>query len=518
MTQTTYRVMTQSAVMPLLSSLSGRTVQIPQYDQTYVPGINPDGSMTPTDKGIAQIYYAHNVMPSTYGYQSIAYRLLFVGNTDHGVYLDSNKLIQATTDGLNAYIAIDTKINKTVLVLQDNGSWGIPNNAPTDLTPLNQVSTATVNGTTYICIAYKGIYTFTKSSNTLNPIELTGLDSTAILGIIAANGYMIAYSTTGANWSATNDPLDFIPSDVTGAGGGNVQELKGPIVWCQATSYGFIIYSTKNAVSVTYTGNSTYPFNFKDLGGSGGLASGDLVSQESTGNQYAYTTNGIQKIFHTGATTFLPYVTDFLAGKIFEDFDESTNKFLVSELTVTMRKKITLISDRYLIISYGISSAAPFTHAIVFDIVQQRMGKLKIVHEHVFEIENLNPEVVETPRDSIGLMNSDGTVWTVDFNTMNLESNGVAVFGKYALIRSRHTQLDAVMIENAEQTANLEVYDLPTYEGKDFITPLAGYMNYKGERNREYLFANVGENHSLLFKGSFNIISLELTVHPHGRL
>lgn len=489
---------------------------VPQIDQTYIPGISADPAATPLDKGVPELYYCHNVMPSTYGFQSIGYKTLYAGDSSNKI--QDVKLFQATTEGLTTYVSWDYQLAQTIKFLQDDGTWERPNGATDNLSIHNYLSVATVNGVSFVCVSGRGTYTYTKASNTLNPQVLSGLSDGAVLGVLAANGYMIAWSSTGVNWSATNDPLDFVPSDVTGAGGGAVQELKGPIVWCQPTSYGFIIYTTQNAVSVTYSGNSTFPFNFKDLGGSGGIASSALVSQESTGFQYAYTTNGIQKIFHTGATTFLPYVTDFLAGKIFEDFDENTNQFLISHLSTVMRKKVTLISDRYLIVSYGISSDAMLTHALIFDIVAQRMGKVRINHNAAFEIQNLAPEVVETPRDSIGFLNESGMVSTIDFDTMSADSHGVSIYGKYQLIRSRKTQLDEVFIENSGQTSALEVFDLVSYNGKDAVAAVPGYEAERGTNSRKYLFDDVGENHSILLKGSFNIISMELMTHSHGRM
>lgn len=516
MAQTSYRAMTQSATMPLLSALSGRTVMMPQIDNPYVPGVSPDSTNNPIDRGVAQIYYCHNVMPSTYGYQSVGYNVLYPGKD--GVRFQKIRYIQATTDKLSTYVAYDYEVSQTIQFLQSDGTWAPATNSPTGLTYFNQVSVATVNGVSYICVANIGTFTYDLASNTLTQVTLTGINDGTNLGILSANGYLICWSQTGVVWSATNDPLDFTPSDVTGAGGGDVQEAKGPIVWCQSTSYGFIIYTTKNAVSVTYSGNSTYPFNFKDLGGSGGLADSDLVSQETTGTQYAYTTNGIQKIFHTGATTFLPSVTDFLAGKVFEDFDETTLKFTITELTNTMRKKVTLISDRYLVLSYGISSSAMFTHALIFDIVATRMGKVKIQHNAAFEIQNLDPEVKETPRDSIAFLNENGQVSTLDFNTMSEGSYGVALFGKYQLIRTRKTQLDQVNIENTESNLVLNCYDMITYDGKTFVAAPEGYLLTEGTQTKTYLFSAVAENHTICLVGAFNVISIELYVNQHGRL
>jgi len=82
------------------------------------------------------------------------------------------------------------------------------------------------------------------------------------------------------------------------------------------------------------------------------------------------------------AQIVLPEITDFLAGKVFEDFDEVTKELSLTELTATMKKKTKFISSRYLIVSYGITE---FTHALIYDIALERLGKLKIAHVDCFE-------------------------------------------------------------------------------------------------------------------------------------
>lgn len=71
----THRVNTQTSYIPFLSKLIGQTVEIGQRtgDTTYVPEMNPPQSVMPVDRGVPQIYYAHNVMPTVNGFQSVGY-------------------------------------------------------------------------------------------------------------------------------------------------------------------------------------------------------------------------------------------------------------------------------------------------------------------------------------------------------------------------------------------------------------------------------------------------------------
>ena len=73
MAQFNFRSNLQAATFPLLSELNSRTIIVPQNDQTYIPGVNPDSKTVPLDRGVSGIIYAHNIMPSTYGWQSVSY-------------------------------------------------------------------------------------------------------------------------------------------------------------------------------------------------------------------------------------------------------------------------------------------------------------------------------------------------------------------------------------------------------------------------------------------------------------
>lgn len=516
MAQIDTRVNTQTSLFPLLSQLQGSTLIDSRGDQTFIPNVNPADQTGPVDRGNPQIFYCENVMPSTYGLQSINFETKVAGDSSNK--FQKVKFITQSTDKARTYIALDYELAQTVKVLMPNNTWLAPGGAPTGLTQANQISVATVNGISYICVAYKGVFTYTQGTNVLTPVVLEGLDTTALTGIFAANGYLCAYSTTGVNWSASTDPLDFEPSDVTGAGGGNLQEARGPIVWVQETSYGAVIYTQANAVSMTFTGNSTFPFNFKDISGSGGIADGDMVSQESTGTQYAYTTNGMQTIFHTGAKTVLAYITDFLGGKVFEDYNSTTNKLVVSTINSPLRKKITLINDRYLVVSYGLYQAAEFTHALVLDIVQTRMGKVKINHNAAFELKLLTPEVGDTPRESIAFMAGTGKISVIDFNIMDNTGLGVMILGKYQYVRSRDLECQTIDIENAQETATMSVLIAPIVK-KEISNTYPGYLLAEDSLSKTFSFpsAPVTKSFALIFKGSFNLVSLALHVNIHGR-
>lgn len=537
MAQIPFRANVQTMTFPLLSELSGQTIIVPQQDQTYVPGVSvpataaEGSSQVPADRGIPQIYYAHNVMPSTQGFQSIGYDLLYSGINWQGVpesavkfnspkYIQGGQIISGkpVATGFSSYITIPKEGSNSIFILEPSTKqWLLVAGAPF-VTANTQISVATVNGVSYIYFSNIGAYIYDNNSNALIPRTLNGLDVNAVIGLVSPNGYLFAYKSDAVAWSSVVDVEDFVPSDVSGAGGGSVQEARGSIVTCRTTSLGLILYTTGNAVSVVYSGNADFPWNFKHISSSGGISDPELVSDEQTGGfQQVYSTNGFQQIGHTGCRTISPQMTDFIAGHLFEDYDIVTNQFSSVEFDWTMRKTLAVIADRYVVVSYGLYPAQDFTHAIVLDLTQNRMGKLKITHASCFELRSLNPETTETPRGSIAFLQSNGDVRAVNFNFNAAASDSVLFMGKYQYVRQRGLEIHEVELENVKAGADFKLQAFPTLDGKNYQPSVQGYLAEASGNYRKFLFSSmVGKNISLMFTGRFNLVSLVLWFSPHG--
>src|ERR1700748_334553 len=308
-------------------------------------------------------------------------------------------------------------------------------------------------------------------------------------------------------WSSTITETDFVPSLITGAGGGAVQGLVGTIVTCTPHTKGFLIYGTGNIVAATYSGNSRYPFDAQAIVGSGGITDYSLVTVDAnTSGHFAYTTSGIQNVNLGTSTVVLTDVTDFISGKLFEDWNDALQEFVQTELTATMQKRLAIIANRYVVISYGMTS---LTHALVYDIITTRMGKLRIPHVQCFE---LYPTVLgdtEISRESMAFLQADGTIKTVDFNTRAAESNGFLLLGKYQYVRARNLILDEVWIENIYDytkfslTAFVSLYG-KTYTSLPVLVPDPGSTNSK---QGHYKDRQEGENISLCLQGQFHLES-----------
>lgn len=511
MAQVITRLNLASSAFPFLSEFSGRGIIVKQTDQNYLPSVTSKEDLD-KDIGVPQVYYCHNVFATGQGYQSVSYT-----KATTSIVLDKTNMrgiIPVIDDqGHKIYIGWDSAgvLYRTTVPLfslwtsfQTIAAFGT-----------REITSCVVSGITYVYVSGTGCYKYDFTTNQLVPVTLTGITPANALGIFACQGYMLVYSTNAVLWSSLADPTDFTPSLTTGAGGGQVQNIRGDIVCCVAHTIGFIVYTNQNAVAATSSGNFRYPFNFKELVASGGLFSKDLVTYDSnTGSHYAYTTSGLQLISLQQAQTTIPELTDFIAGSVFEDYDEVNQKFNVTHLAVPMKKRLNLVADRYLVISYGVSS---LTHALVYDTVSKRWSKLKIDHISCFEFNLLQAETsVESPRRSMAFLQKDGSIQTVRIDTRDPAASGVVLLGKIQYIRQRVTSLYSVEIENIEPGANFSLTDLYTLNGKTLLSS-SGYCTDTTTQMRKYLFNVVGTNHSLLFLGDFNLVCIVVATGVHGR-
>lgn len=510
MANISYRANLKVASFPLLSELHGRTVIVKQQDQNYVPGLAAKESID-SSFGIPQIYYAHNVVPTDAGYKSVGYNEFSAPAYSEALHL-SDALTLRDAAGNSAHLV--TSITGNTYVMEaGTTTWSIPAGAP--VAPGKRVSVAFVSGVTYIWYENTGCYTYDFTTDTMSPVTLTGLVVADIIGIVGNAGYLVAYSSNAVAWSSTIDPTDFVPSLSTGAGGGNVEGLRGAIVTVEEVFGGFIIFATNNAVAVVASGNPRYPYNFTQITGAGGITSPSHVAQDSgSGSIYAYTTSGMQLISLRNATPIFPEITDFLSGALFEDFNEATNELeVITAAGQEIQKRFVVVADRYLIVSYGVSS---LTHALYYDMAYKQFGKLKIPHTDCFEFTAYSVGTAEIPKKSIAFLQATGAIQIVDFDINAAASSGVMILGKFQFVRSKMMQLQSVEIENVNPGATFSLYDIPSMDGKNLEGAIAGFPAAAVGKLRVYSFHRTALNHSILCKGAFNAVSLTLTFFTGG--
>ena len=265
----------------------------------------------------------------------------------------------------------------------------------------------------------------------------------------------------------------------------------------------------------TYTGNARFPFKFREVDDSKGGVSLDSVAYEANSSrQFIYSKAGLQSVTSQRAETIIPEVTDFLAGGRFEDYNEATREYEVTNLlpTETMLKKIKFISSRYLIVSYGLPSTG-FTHALVLDTILGRLGKLKITHTDVFEFVGQQSEI---SKEAIAFLLSTGEVQVLDFSSAST-SSGVVILGKLPYSHTRLIQLLGVEIENVIEPAALDVSSQASSDGKNFTTVFPTAAPIAASNYREYPFRATAKSHSLAIVGQFNLTTVLVRYLLAGR-
>lgn len=542
MAQQISRINLSAARFPLVSDFHGRTIILPQYDMNFQKSAIFAGNDQDRDVGVPQVFYMENVMPTEHGYQSVSFSQVVAGiganDFDQAIALtdpDGDKFIFVPSAGKN-YV-----FDAPVLSWATGGSIG-------GLADDVLVTSAFVQGETYIFYEKTGCYKYNKTTKLFEPVVLAGLVVTGIVGIVGTNGYLLCWDEAGTlYWSSATNPLDFVPSLVTGASSGSITDLRGKIVVILATLNGFIVYGTENAVGGSFTANIRFPFNMKEIPGSGGVRSKEHISYESNyDKQYAITSVGLQAFTKSSSETLLPECADFLTQRVFESYSTVTKLLTVEYLADDLVVKLTIIGTRYLIISYGKES---LTHALIYDMVQKKWGKVKIDHVDCFQFKypNLYGEVTyamlealgtlysdfgpttyddlstsmtaaDKPKRNLGFLQADGRIVVLDFDLGASDHSGVFMIGKFQFTRRHYMQLLGFEIESIDQGSNYAAFILPSPDGKNFSAAVTPYLKVNTGKLREYQCRNTAESHTLLFEGSFHLTSGLIRYAPGGMM
>lgn len=532
------RVNLVAAAFPLLSGQFGKSVLISGIDQNYIraPGFagNYDKGQ---NVGIPQPYYLHNALPTLQGYQSVGYKQ--TGNALDGTTVDFDSI----------YTLRDSKENK-VFYVPANGKNYIMNGNSNNWTsyPLSAatatnnylVTVAFLHGKTYICYKGLGIYTFDTQALTFTKVTITGLDDTTIVGISAANNYLIAWTADTVFWSSSLTETDFTPSLSTGAGSSKIQQVKGTLVACLPLADGFIVYTTGNAVSATFSGNPQFPWVFREVAGSAGVINKEYVTYDSNyDNHIAWTTSGLQMITKDSATVSYPEITDFISSRVLEDFNITTKQFSVTVAPQDWRVKLTLVGSRYVVISYGIQE---LTHALVYDLGLLRWGKLRITHTDCFEGIQLAPYeytqysrlqgdysaqtgfysdwnvsnvAVGSPDKEIVFLNKYGELWRAVLDQSVTCTDAVIMLGKFQLSRNKSATMQEIDVESSE-TLPTACQVITSVDGKNEFQRKDAYLLRQAGYLSQFRTRASGENHSVVFTGNFSLVSLQIGMLPGG--
>ena len=525
-----------AAIFPFATELWGRTIIVNTLDENYD---RYNAASADKDKGVPQVFYMHNCMPILSGFQSVGYQQLV--NAQGGATTFDELITLRDTSGQSF---IFSPCNNAPAVYNIAGAaWTNPIVSPSISSLFNITTTVgTVNGQSYIFFSSIGAYTYTPATNTIDGQTIIGIDTSQVIGISSANGYLLLYTATGVYRSSTTNPLDFTPSIQTGAGGGDIQEVKGTIVIVYPISGGFLIYATKNIVAASYTGNIQYPFIFREVPGSSGIIPGDYISYRSnTSPHFAFTTAGLMVVDLNSCRLFNNEIADFISSCLFEDFDAGTQTFSSTLLSQHVYYHLNYIAQRYLVISYGVA-AHTYTHAIVYDNYLGRYGKLKFTHVDCFDLDTpttqtiyqynsfggavlyssiyntygsfattLNTITTESIfKKTFCFLKADGSIYNIDFdiNSYDATNNSVFVLGKFQYARNWLITHQGTDVETVYNAASFTAYLLQSLNGKDISSITAMYQHPAASKIRSYDLRQTGLNLSLMFVGSFNLTSV----------
>lgn len=547
MAQVKYQGNLSAAAFPLATIFKGPSVIIPNRDQNSGPYRDFSGATTQLGMNIPQLYYAENVIPTNEGYKSIAYNP-FIGAAVGATGTFQTVLTIFDGNSNKALLGVTSTFEIWMLSQYTAGAWSkitLPGGAVWSTGIITQ---GNVYGVQYINLQGLGIYIVDIPTTVFTKATVVGATDTDFIGIVDSTSYLIGYDEISIIWSSTEDPLDFTPSLITGAGGGTPDSLKGQIIFCKEISKGFIIYTSVMIIAATYSGNLQYPWVFFPLANGSGIASyEDVVEQSDTGSQAAWTAAGLLEVNTQYCTPKYAEVTDFLAAGVWETFSSETKLVSVEYTSVPYRVKLASIANRYFCISYGqvFSETSPFTYILLYDILLKRWGKAKITHTHVFEIVSDTSglgltwtasapntwsqypvawsslvKFGNTPahaKNTLGILTESGAIQYVDFTYGDAGAPGVAIFGKFQLTRTTLSTLEEIELETLQEdnlNFSCSVQSIDD-RGNSIVSPAVLITN--NGTYRRYDTHVTGISHSAVFEGAFSLCSHIYTLHQNGR-
>jgi hypothetical protein len=542
MAQEKFKALLNAAVFPFAARFAHQTVLIPALDQNVKTPQSFYGEVSSADFGVPQLIYAENVMPAGEGLIACSFQQLVA--RAGAVSSTFDQFIQLRDEDENLVFFCPAEGNNFVYRNAVEG-WQARNTINAGNA---QVSRAYVNGRTFICYAGLGVYEYNTALHAIEKKTLVGVADADILGIGQSSNYLLAHTRISVHWSSLIDPLDFTPNLSTGAGNLIPQDVKGPITALVGVPGGFLVFTTRNCVAATYSTNIRQPFIFREVDNCGGIESYEQITTEASSSKvFAWTTGGLQTVSLRVAESIYPDVSDFLAGKLWEEWDRTTKTFLRARQVFDFRVKVTHVSARYLVISYGRRNEM-FAYALILDTVMKRWGKIKLDHTdatfftflpagmtrtyesageldeayrdyaNIAYADTVSRDNLESSlKDSLAFLQANGTVVQLVMDYRARSASAVAIFGKYQLRRSEHATLQTARIDHVEAEWPLTATALLTLDGSEHWIAQPGVQIEATSSTRMFGFDATAKNISLALEGTFELKDVELAMSRNGK-
>ena len=545
MPQISYRANLSAAIYPMTVAEGGRTVVVPQGDNTYDRRLDPTGEQK--NAGVPQALYLENVLPTANGYQSVGFI-----NSGYTVPVPATRYLFQVVE-LKAYETAQDRIYTIPLFCYSDNTFTGGKFGQTTVNVTGTAPLVAEEGCLSIAIVGKTCYLFTNSgANRLYEVEyLAGTDQLELIevtasltpagfqndiaGITGSNNYLIGHGADRIYWSSTTDPLDFAPSLVSGAGSEIPNDTDATVQYVRQTVGGFYVYTGNNVVYAQYTGNARYPFKFIPVLGTNTVKvpAMQTYGDATTPAQYVIESrNQIKVMAGREATAVAPEVTDYLTRiSSHQVFDYTTNTFTTA-LVSSILPKIYVFLNRYVLISVNgtgaHSSVTSFSHVIIYDTLLQRYGRIKLNHKYLYVVQDIttrnSENVVFVDSDTLQLKILHFDIYesdTLPGGMSYIPMTGVLALGKVQYVRSRMLCLERVEVEGAhdaslDTTPNFSCFDLPSLDGRNFDTAISPTSTTVDGDLRIYTFHHTAKNHTLLFKGAFALTTVQMDFVPTG--
>lgn len=505
--------------IPPMTSLQPRSIIVAGMDNVLRdPATGAQNTKGNNPQNLPQILYCENIMPIPEGgVKSVAFIKLQDAAAQEqfdGVYILRDETEQewffSPAHGYNYVVAVI-----------GGGPWVSTNPRPG--APIGaKFSLAYVNGQTFICYAnqYLGRWDGTTQQFVDVTASLVGVGIGSIKYITGNGNYLLLLcEDSSVKWSSLTDPLDFTPSEITGAGSQIPVDIRGAPASLSPMSGGFLIHCNHNVVAALYTNNSAQPWVFREVRNSGGIRWNSAFSRESSsGNIYALTTYGLQSIELRGAENVFPEVTDFLSGHIYETYNPVTKTLSMVPIGGSnFQVKVSWLLDRYVILSYGLPSPADtYFAAFAYDTLLKRWGKFNFEHVDVFSVRQ------SYVNDNVYFLKKNGEIYLA---AMRYDETGTAasvlLLGRYQLNRTSQIcsqELELEFLRATSGTDGVEVRVISNYNGST-VGEIQQMIRYESsDRYQRWQKQLEGENISYLIEGDFILTSAIATVTRGGRL
>lgn len=525
--------------MPFLYRDANRAVLLPGLDQ--IP--NANYRQENQDWNNPRILYMENVMPISKGVISTVLAPIisaFAGHTD----FDQAIILRDKQESNSLYVTA----NGANYILAANGTWS----SSLPFTPANKLITrAYTQGRTFVCYSKEKIFEFDGSTNVLvdrtsSLVLPAGFAMSDIRGIGGASNYLLLFTKIEILWSNPNDPLNFNRLLNNGSGYQVPQDLRGQISCILPVAGGAIAYTVRNAVAIVFTNNAATPFIFRGISNSGGVASYEQVAYDADEQfQYIWGSGGLQAVNLQSATNVYPELADFLTSGVFEYYDYVANKVVSSKIGSTLAVKLTYVSQRFLVVSYGRTQGS-YEYAYILDTVLKRWGKVKVDHtdSFTFPYPNINGDLtyaalttsyfglgsttfvglgvgiisISPPKKSIAFLTANGAVSILSIDYSARSTTGVIVLGQIQQLRDKYTTLHEIECEGLDQTVAPKVLIQCSANGKavDRVVQYSTYApvteDYQSFQGRE-----TAVNFNVAVVGAFQLTGMLIRLSKHGK-